>query len=124
MKEAYTTTATIVLDEDGILRITIKKNAKIELADAENHFIVTKRLLGGKKGIVFLDAREPHTVSSAARKFGSDNYESSRIATAVLVSGSTIKYLSNIILYLQKPKTPVRMFTDMDEAIGWLKSLR
>jgi hypothetical protein len=40
---------------------------------------------------------------------------------ALLTDSGFSKILGNLFLLLDKPKMPVKMFTDIDEAIAWLK---
>ena len=85
MKEAYTTTASIVYTKD-ILRITVKKDAVITLADVENHFRVIARLTGSKKTLVLVDARESFTISAEARAYSAKHSPEHRIATAIITN--------------------------------------
>ena len=121
MKEAYTTTAYIILGDDGILRITMKAGAKVSLADAQNHFEVTQRMLEGKKGLVLVDARSKYTVTAEASEWGKKAAVLSRLATAVVVNSKTSSYVSNLILHFDRPQSPTRMFTSFAEAEKWLK---
>jgi hypothetical protein len=120
MREAYTTTASMVLGDDGILRITIKEGANLELDDAKNHYRVTARLLEDKKGLVLLDGRANYTISAEAKAFIRKMNEETRIATAVLVGSRTSKHLLNFSQSFSGSSVPTRSFTDINEAVNWL----
>jgi hypothetical protein len=120
MKETYTTTASMALGDDGILRITMKEGANLELEDARNHYRVTQRLLDNKKGLVLLDGRANYSISSEAKAYIKSRNEETRIATAILVGTRTTKHLLNFAQSFSSSVVPTRSFTDMDEAIRWL----
>jgi hypothetical protein len=124
MKEAYTTTATMLLGDDGILRITMKEGAELKLEDAKNHYLVTARLLGEAKGLVLLDGRARYTLTSEARAYIRQMNAQTRIATAILVGSNTSRRIANFISSLSASPVPTRAFTDMEEAIRWLNSFR
>jgi hypothetical protein len=120
MKEAYTTTASMVLGDDGILRITIKEGASVQLEDAKNHYRVTQRLLNDQKGLVLLDGRANYSISIEAKAYIREMNAKTRIATAVLVGSRTSKHLTNFVLSFSGSPVPTRSFTDKQEAENWL----
>ena len=124
MKEAYTTTASMILGEDGILRVKLKKGARIKVADLENHFRVTERLLEGRKALVLVDARTDYFISPAARAFSSKASAATRIATAFVTRSKAGMHFINLYIRINKPSTPTRFFTDIKEAETWLLSFR
>lgn len=124
MKEAYTTTATMLLDEDGILHVKLRDGAQIGLSDVQNHYRVTQRLLEGKKGLVLVDARVKYSFSAEARTYVASQSAESRLATAVLVSSRAGKHLANLYLRINRPVSPTRLFTKEKEAVRWLLSFK
>jgi hypothetical protein len=122
MKEAYTTTAGITLQDDGIVRILVKEGASIQLADVENHFRVIERLSEGKKVLVLIDARVHYSMSAEARDYSAIYAPTSRLATAFITKSAAGKHIANLYMNFNRPSIPTRVFTDEAEAIAWLKT--
>lgn len=122
MKEAYTTTAGITLQDDGIVRILVKEGANIQLADVENHFRVIERLSEGKKVPVLIDARVNYSMSAEARAYSAMHSSSGRLATAFITKSAAGKHVANLYMNINKPAIPTRVFNDEAEAIAWLKT--
>lgn len=121
MKETRTTTARLVLGDDGILRIYPNENAVISLEDAKNHFLACSRLTEGKKIRVLVYGNVNYKVTREAQRY-SATLSHTRIATAVVTNKLSIKWMNFVYVWLRKPRSPVQVFRSETKAIAWLLS--
>ncbi|TND07451.1 MAG: hypothetical protein FD123_3229 [Bacteroidetes bacterium] len=119
-KEALTSKYSIVYGDDGILRVKPKADVIVDLEDAIIYFEACERLTEGKRVPVLLDSTDDYTVSRKAQQYSSEKSKT-RLATAVVSSSSFIQFTINLYVSVFKPATPIRMFSNEEEAIAWLK---
>jgi len=82
-----------------------------------------KAVSENKPILLLTDITKVKSASNEAKKFlGSDEAAENVIANAILVKTYTTMMLGNVFLIFQKPKVPVRMFTDELKAIHWLRT--
>ena len=124
MKEAWTHTAQMWYDElENLLTIRITKDAHITINDVKNHFEVVQRLVGDKKPLVLSDIRSSFTISNEARTYAAFQ-SSNRKATAIVTNKFISKVFANLYIYLNRPKTPTRLFGSENEARTWLNGFK
>lgn len=119
MKEALTPVSRLVLDREGILKIIIAEGAVLELEDVKNIFEVEKRMLGGRNGVVLVDARNNYTLSQEARSY-SLLQRNLRIATAVLTTSFAYKVINDLYSRFYSSSSPVKVFMTEEKAREWL----
>ncbi len=79
--------------------------------------------LGKEKTRVLVDMREIKGVSRDAREYyANERTASIQRATALVIKSPLSRVIANFFMGLNRPLTPTRMFTDVDEAIEWLQS--
>ncbi len=79
--------------------------------------------LGKEKIRVLVDMRQATRVNREARNYyANERTASIQRAAALLVSSPLSATIANFFMGLNKPLTPTRMFTKVDEAIAWLRS--
>jgi len=79
--------------------------------------------LGKEKTRVLIDMREIKGVSRDAREYyANERTASIQRATALVIKSPLSRVIANFFMGLNRPLTPTRMFTDVDEAIEWLQS--
>ena len=79
--------------------------------------------LGKEKIRVLVDMRQATQVNREARNYyANERTASIQRAAALLVSSPLSATIANFFMGLNKPLTPTRMFTKIDEAIAWLQS--
>jgi hypothetical protein len=122
MKEAITASVRMHIDDqEGILRVSVKKNVHIDVAEVRRYLEIADQLTGNKKALVLLDARQPFTISPEARSY-SARHSVNRTAIAV-ISGSLLStFVSRFFLLYRKPSYPIRFFSAEENALQWLKS--
>ena len=108
------------LGEDGILRGIVKPGHEMTGADAEENLALTANLCGGCPCPILVDLRATKGFSREARvtyagKSGSFS------AVALLIHSSLSRILGSFLMGLNKPVIPLRLFTDEEEALVWLK---
>jgi hypothetical protein len=110
--------------DDGILIIEFKVK-KFDLDAAKT--TVVKRL-EASKGVaypVLIDAREVQSISKEARDYFASPDGVSMVKASALVLDSVMgKFLGNFFLTINKPKVPLKLFTDADSAREWLNQFK
>jgi hypothetical protein len=117
-------TAYVRFEFDGdILIATYKKGRTITLEAARD--IVRERIEfteGQPVGVLLVD-RGVSSFDKAARDYLASS-EGTRFikAGAILCEGPATAIIGNFIIKVNKPTIPVRLFTNKERAIGWLKN--
>jgi len=117
--------ATIYLAGD-IVTIAMQPGEKITLDAVKDMYVKSNEELRGKRVAVILDARKTPLISypESVLKYAADNEHSHKEAAyAILIDGVGQKLMAGFYLNLNKPKTPTRVFTDMEEALSWLREM-
>ncbi len=111
------------IDENGIVHANYIEGIEIDLADAKAEIERARKLGNGKKvlEIVYLD--NVKDVSLRAKQFyASEEGAKVWIAVALLAKSPLSRTMGNVYLKINKPVFPVKMFSDKEKAIEWLKS--
>ena len=107
----------------NILEATYKAGPKIDLEAAKD--ILSERLefTGGKDVPVLVVDSGLVRMDKHARDFLSSNDGVKGIRASALISSSVVNsMLVNFILKISRPNLPVKVFTDREDALNWLKS--
>lgn len=95
-----------------------------ELDDAIANVAAVAQLAAGKPRPLLLDMRAH--AASASREcrdyYAGSEAQRVNLAAAMLVRSNVSRVLGNFFLGLNKTRFPFRMFTDVDEAVAWLRS--
>ena len=109
---------------ENYIYVKHKANFKIDLDAAKIHADIILDLCNGNRYPVILDGRNIIAkISHEAREFIS-NFEpviKVRSAQAILVNNTATRLLANFYLKFHKPKHPVKLFSNLDEAEEWIK---
>ncbi len=117
-----TRTGKVGLGEDGILRGVSLSNARMTLADAQENIAAGHAVDGGIARPVLMDIRQIQAIDWQARAFfASETSVAHSRAVALLIGTPVSRMIGNFFLVLNKPRVPLRLFTDEGEAIEWLK---
>jgi hypothetical protein len=122
-KEAVLESVTMLLGDDGILRIRIKEGARINLAQAKLQFETIRRMCGDEKVAVLVDASSDHSIDKDAQQWAANNTDN-RIATAVISSSPVAAITLNLFITLFKPKSTFKLFREEQKAIAWLEEMK
>jgi hypothetical protein len=117
-------TDVIILElEDDFLIATYKKGIRIDLEVARQ--VVHDRLefTGGRPVVALIENLGVISVTKEARAYFSSALGISGIkAVAILYNNPTAAILGNFIVRVNRPQIPVRLFSNRERAIGWLRT--
>lgn len=115
--------ATVFMDKNGILIITIKDQQKLDEIDVININLTLRYMANGQPALKLLDARAKWSMNKKARERAKLEHKASQtIARAIVVSGAVNAALMGFLASFGKHHYPQRIFSDYDEAYEWLKS--
>ena len=114
-------TATIKLDDDGILSMKMAPKSNIDLDAAKKIAEAASKLSGDTIHANLVDIRDMTFMSSDARKHFGGQDKSTVKAVAVLANNTLNRPLVNLYLKFSSPKLPTRFFDDEEKARSWLK---
>lgn len=120
-----TRTAFFYLDNDGLLCVKIKQDIIIDMEDAVDNHIVSRRVGLNEPRLMLIDARSNWQITTNAKKyFINDSVPERTIARAVVVKSNFDKLIIKFLLQLSKSNSELRIFTSVDEAKAWLMSIQ
>lgn len=116
----------IWLGQDGILRAVLNPGAHSTIEHARTAVAAFQKLGAGKKRPLLVDLREVGSVTREAREyFAGEASEPLVHACALLVKSAVSRIIGNFFIGLNRSKFfPVKLFTDEEEAVEWLRGLR
>jgi hypothetical protein len=112
------------LGADNIMRVTYIDKAEETLADAQTMMAeILRRIPEGKKYPILVDLSTTKSVTAEARAYHAGS-ETGRIASAValMVTSPIAKTIGNFYLAMNKPLFPVRLFTNEEDGLVWLRT--
>ena len=116
-----TRSATIALDEDSIVHVTYR-HVTVTVEDAKDQVAIYRELGNGQPVLRLVDMTQLISTDGEVRQYGvSPETIAMTRAMAVISNSFVSKMLANFFLKFNKPPFPVRLFTDKEEAIDWLK---
>ncbi len=121
MNPVITRTATIFVDENDIINITMHKNVHVDYEDVLDNLLVIRNLSGNKRVLKLIDSRLNWTIDKKAKKYiETSDVKNKTLARAVLKGSVLNKLVSNLFMNLNEPQIPTKVFTNLDEAYNWL----
>lgn len=121
-KETVLQSMWIGYGEDKILRIRILDGVTIDLKQAKLMNESMMRLAEEKRFPVLIDARASFNWDKDAQEYVA-NHSDFRIATAVITNNPVSRLLTNTFVKIFKPSYPVKIFSEEEKAVKWLKGL-
>jgi len=108
------------LIEPRIIKVCPAEGIDIELTDAQEMIRAAVDLANGDTYVTIFDARTVASISKEAR----DAFAVSpkRIAAAILTNSIANRLVGNFFIKNHKPIYPTRIFSDVDEALNWVKT--
>ncbi|MCB0837786.1 MAG: hypothetical protein KDD99_14035 [Bacteroidetes bacterium] len=120
-----TTNCYIYLGEDEIMRLITKPNTHSVLETSMEEVEAMKYLTKGRRVPLFSDIRNMLSVSPETRTYtNSEEVVGSFTAVGMLVGNVFSRVIGSFIVGINRPSYPVRLFTDEDKALEWLKRYR
>lgn len=124
MEEIVLKTATLRLDNSGILWVCYQKEVDMTPEDAKKHIEAVVKLSGGKKRPFLIDTRNARgSYSVEAMRTLAKNPEIVRVrkAQAIIIDSLPNRLLANFYIKFHKPENPIKIFEKEGEALKWLK---
>lgn len=118
-----TRTAEVFL-KDGVVIAAIRPGVTQSLADAQDNLKAIETLAGPVRHPLMIDMRNALPLTVEARHFyAAQKMSDTFTAMALLVHGSPLgQMLGNVYFRMARHKVQLRMFTDENKALAWLKS--
>jgi hypothetical protein len=114
---------TISLREDGIIHIHGEAYKTIDMRTYRGLIAVLGEMTGGKKVPMLNTAGELTMPDDEVKAYmAQPDANPYSCATAFVMSSFTKKLVFNFFTAIKKPARPVKLFTDEQEAVMWLKS--
>ena len=119
--EKYETQHADICVEKGVLYVTLKPGAQVDLKEALAITGYIEDQIGGQRYPVVADIREIDAFNGEARdvisKFGDEHLAEA----AFIVKGEISRLVANIMIKLTHPRSELREFNDPAEAAKWIQ---
>jgi len=111
-----------IWEDSGLAYVECFPNTKVDREKAIIFFEECKKLSGGVAKPVLIDAKDMLVVDRKARQyFSSEAAVSITKAAAILIGSPISQVIGSFFIGLNRPPFPIKLFSDRDEAIAWLK---
>jgi hypothetical protein len=126
-KTIKTRTATARL-EGNLIKVLTHAGAEVSLEDAKEHIEAGRELASGLEyTLLLVDVRQIRSITRNARVYyanpsGTQDFDNR--AVAILVDSPLSKVVANFFIGLNRPASPVKLFTSESEALAWLEEFR
>ena len=110
--------------DNGIVTITIKENANIELSEMKEIIEKRNKLVGINKFSVLIDSSSNHSTTNESQKYLAELNNPNWICMAVLTNNLASKILANFFIKINKPIVKTKMFTKIEAAIEWIETFK
>ncbi len=121
-KVVKTRNAEIWIDKQGIYHQIYTKGTKVTIEDTFEECRIISEMSGFKKVPILVDLNLVKSVCRESRMYyGGKEAEKIFKVAALLVGTKMSRVLGSFFIGLNKPTTPVKLFTSEKEALKWLK---
>lgn len=116
--------ANVAMREDEIISIKIGGDDTFEIHDYKEVMEAVELIGDGRKHLIYIKVDPQIMPTVETRNFmASSESTSFTKARAFHISSLAQRIIGNFIINIQRPTVPMRLFTDEDEAVEWLKSM-
>jgi hypothetical protein len=108
---------------DGIVHITFKEGTEIDIDLQDKMLKVYIEICAGKKRPFLYSGIGEVSITKEGREYSKqleDDFPAT--ATAIIADNLAYRIIANFYLKVNKPKTPYKVFNDIDSAEVWLKT--
>jgi len=124
MKEFETDTFRMVIHDDLIKEVKVKKNKTFTEKDVWESRDLSVQYKPNSKFFVLMEGEENSSVSSDARAAAASEEYNKNVAALALCSDKMLEAIKgNLFLKINKPKVPTKFFDNPEKAMQWLKSV-
>lgn len=122
MKKIQLKAFTTWLGENDICYTVVKSNAIVEISDAIENTGAVKELSEGKIYPLLVNLNEIKSITKEARDhFSMKDRTPGVSAIGLVIKSPASTIIGNFFLGLNKSMVPVKLFTNEEKAIAWLK---
>jgi len=122
MNKAELRAFTTWINDNNICYTVVKPNAVIELKDALENSAAVKNISKDTIYPMLVNLKEIKSISKEARDhFSMQNRTPGITAIGLLIKSPASRIIGNFFLGLNKSTVPVRLFTNEEKAVLWLK---
>jgi hypothetical protein len=109
--------------EGGVVRVREKDRSETDLSDAKLLVENIRKVTGGVRSPSVIDISAAKSVTREARAhFAGDAVAEVVTRMALVVSSPLARAIGSFFLSFNRPKTPVKLFATVDEALVWVCS--
>jgi len=123
IKQSDTGKGTVCLYDNGVMHQVYHSGIELDMDDTRKEMEIYNReyCTGGPRPIL-VDLTRIRSVSKESRSIYASQDTARIFSRATLLVGNPVsRIMGNFYLGINKSAMPVRMFTDPDEAMGWLE---
>ncbi len=121
MNSITTRTATITLEKENFVRMTMLEGVYLELKDMKDNHQAENEIANHQPHVILIDTSLNSMSSDEARKFTAGEEPTKyRIALALLFDGLAGRIVAKSLINTYQPKVPTMKFDNEVEAIKWL----
>jgi hypothetical protein len=111
--------------EPGIVEQCLLPGAKQTVAAARENVAMFLELAGSRGAACLVDLREGGAAEPGVNDVYADETLMRRVHGLAIVTGSLVSQMvGNLYFALQRPRVPMRLFTDRGDALSWLRQHR
>lgn len=124
--EAYKTkSATIRIDEEGVLCVYVHENAEMDQEEMENCFNIYRQLgCADHKILELIDGSNDFNITKEGREYASKHAKEFFIASALVTTNLAVRLVFNFFTKFYDPEVPFKLFKTEAEARAWLYEFR
>jgi hypothetical protein len=121
VKEISLNEASLRLRKDGIVHVIFNKDVTLDVDLQMKLFHLYHELTHGKKMPFVFSAFDGITVTKEARDNAIKIEDDAPVsAVAVIADSLAYRLIANFYLKVNKPKSPYKVFTNLNDALEWL----
>ena len=111
----------IIQGDDQIFRYIAINNCTLDIETLKEMTQIGDTWNGTELCANLVDLRDMLFVDSKTREYAAAQYRSHVAGQAIVIGSKVSSYFANIFLKFSRPQVPTRLFTNVDEAVKWLK---
>jgi len=112
--------------ENNVMYLKVKDEITVFDLNAAKQVLVDRlEYAQGKDALMIFDCNNVQSYNMDAQKFdSSEEGLQGVIAMAVIIKSTFQRVLGNVFFAFQKPKVPIKMFTDVESCHKWLERFK
>ncbi len=109
--------------ENNVIHIQFNENAYLKYSNLNEVYEYIESMYGKNDLFKLIDVRVPLSIDEKAKRLIIDQHSKSTFAKQAIIAGkNTNEEIIKVFIKMDSDKTPLRIFTDYENAIDWLHS--